>query len=103
MQFVQLHQVKYLFGTGFVNSVVTFVRENTFPHKERFCYYKRHGLFHLETHMNCGHDGTNNGMKNCSLPVMPHKRLDRAIKTLNLNVDVKAVNTSIMVCYWSNF
>jgi hypothetical protein len=53
----------------------------------------------LKAHNNCGHErGTNNGMKNCSSPVMPQKNwIDRAIKTLNLNVEFTAKNTSIMV------
>jgi hypothetical protein len=102
MTFVQSYQVRDLFGSLFVEAVVCFVRENVFPHEERFCYYRRHSLFHLETHTNCGHEGTNNGVKNCSSPVMPQNRLDRAIKTLNLNAEVKAANTRIMVCYKSN-
>ena len=102
LKFVQSDQVKDLFGSGFVESVVQFVRVNVFPHEARFCYYKRHGLFHLETHTNCGHEGTNNGIKNCSSPVMPQNRLDRAIKTLNFNADIKALNTSIMVCQKTN-
>ena len=102
MQFIQSHQVQDLLGSVSVQSIVSFVRENVFPHEDRFCYYKRHGLFHLETHTNCGHEGTNNGIKNCSSPVMPQNRLDTAIKTLNLNADVKAQNTQIMVCSKSN-
>jgi hypothetical protein len=102
LKFVQSNEVKDLFGSGFVESVILFVRENVFPHEDRFCYYKRHSLFHLETHTNCGHEGTNNGVKNCSSPVMPQNRLDRAIKTLNLNADVKAINTSIMLCHKTN-
>jgi hypothetical protein len=102
MKFVQSNQVKDLFGSCFVESVVLFVRENVFPHEHRFCYFKRHGLFHLETHTNCGHEGTNNGMKNCSSPVMPQNRLDRAIKTLNFSADIKALNASIMLCQKTN-
>jgi hypothetical protein len=89
-------------GSEFGESVVEFVRENVFPHEHRFCYYKRHGLFHLETHTNCGHEGTNNGVKNCASPVMPQNRLDRAIQTLNFNADVKALNTQILVCNKTN-
>jgi hypothetical protein len=33
---------------------------------------------------------------------MPHNRLDRAIKTLNINADVKAINTSIKLCQKTN-
>jgi hypothetical protein len=102
LKFVQSNQVKDLFGSVFVESVVMFVCENVFPHEERFCYFKRHSLFHLETHTNCGHEGTNNGVNKCSSPVMPQNRLDQAIKILNLNADVKAINTSIMLCHKTN-
>jgi hypothetical protein len=33
---------------------------------------------------------------------MPRNHLDRAIKTLNFNADIKALNTSIMVCQKTN-
>jgi hypothetical protein len=56
----------------------------------------------LESHTNCGHEGTNNGVKKCSSPVMPQNRLDRAIKTLTLNAEIKAINTSIKVCEKTN-
>ena len=102
MKFVQSNQVKDLFGLIFVESVVLFVRDNVFPHEERFCYFKRHALFHLETHTNCGQEGTNNGVKNCASPVMPQSRLDGSIKTLNLNAQIKAKNTSLMVCNKAN-
>jgi hypothetical protein len=91
--------VKDLFGSGFVESVIMSVRENVFPHEDCFCYFKQHSLFHLETHTNCGHKGTNNGVKHCSSPVMPQNRLDHAKIKLNLNTDVKAINTSIMLCH----
>jgi hypothetical protein len=61
-------------------------------------YFKRHDLFHLETHTNCGHEGTNNGMKHCATPVMPQNRLDKAVQTLHLNATMKAGNKSIDVC-----
>jgi hypothetical protein len=99
MTFVQSYQFRDLFGSVFVDAVVCFVRENVFTQEERFCYYKRHSLFHLKTHTNYGHEGTSNGVKNCSSPVMPQNCLDRAIKTLNLNADVKAVNSRIMICH----
>ena len=97
MKFVQSKQVRTLFGAIFVHSVVDFVRESVFPHEERFCYYKRHALFHLEIHTNCGQEGTNNGVKNNASPVMPQNNLDRTIKTLSLVAEVKAANISILV------
>jgi hypothetical protein len=33
---------------------------------------------------------------------MPQNGLDHAIKTLNFNADIKALNTSIMVCHKNN-
>jgi hypothetical protein len=52
--------------------------------------------------MNCGHEGTNNGMKHCAAPVMPQNCLDRAVQTLYLNATMKAGNKSIDVCRKSN-
>jgi hypothetical protein len=59
-------------------------------------------LFHLETHTNCGHERTNNGMKHCATPVMPQNRLDKAMQTLHLNATMKVGNKSIDVCRKSN-
>jgi hypothetical protein len=91
-------QVKDILGIPTVEAIVMFARENVFPHQDRFCYYNRHDLFCLETHTNCGHEGTNNGMKNCPSPVLPQNKLDRCIKTLDMKAKMKAANTSIMVC-----
>ena len=102
LKFVQSKQVKDLFDSSFVNSVILFVRENVFPHEDRFCYYHRHGLFHLEIHTNCGQEGTNNGVKHNSAPVMPQNKLERTIKTLDFNATIKAKNTSIMLCQKTN-
>jgi hypothetical protein len=102
LMFVQSKQVKDILGIPTVEAIIAFARENVFPHEDRFCYYKRHDLFHLETHTNCGHEGTNNGMKNCSSPVLPQNKLDRCIKTLDMNAKMKAANTSIMLCQKAN-
>jgi hypothetical protein len=102
LKFVQSKQVRDLFDQSFVDSVIMFVRENVFPHEARFCYYHRHGLFHLEIHTNCGQEGTNNGVKHNSAPVMPQNKLEHAIVTLDFNATVKAQNTSIMLCQKTN-
>jgi hypothetical protein len=87
---------------GVGEAIIKFARESVIPHEERTAYYKRHGLFHLETHTNCGHEGTNNGMKHCATPVIPQNRLDRAVQTLHLNATMKVGNKSIDVCHKSN-
>ena len=102
MMFVRSSEVKEILGIVPVKAIIKFARENVFPCEDRMSYFKRHDLFHLETHTNCGHEGTNNGMKNCSSPVMPQNRLDRAVQTLNLNAQMKAGNTSIKVCRKAN-
>jgi hypothetical protein len=102
--FIQsLAEVKEILGSAYVETIIQFARENILPQEERMVYFKHHDLFHLETHTNCDHAGTNNGMKNSSAPVMPQNRLDRAVKMLHLNApEIKAANTSIKVCQRSN-
>jgi hypothetical protein len=95
-------KVKDILGIPTVESIVMFARENLFPHEDRFCYYKCHDLFHLETHTNCGHEGTNNGMKKCSSPVLPQNKLDPCIKMLDMNAKMKVANTSIIVFQKAN-
>jgi hypothetical protein len=84
---------------GFYLTSLKFAQESVIPHEERMAHYKRHGLFHLETHTNCGHEGTNNGMKHCATPVMQKNRLDRAVQMLHLNAAMKAGNKSSDVCH----
>jgi hypothetical protein len=67
MMFVASTQVREVLGEVAADAIIKFARESVIPHEERMAYYKRHDLFHLETHTNCGHEGTNNGMKNCSI------------------------------------
>jgi hypothetical protein len=89
MKFVASRQVREVLGLGVGNAIIKFARESVI-------------LFHLETHTNCGHEGTNNGMKHCATPVMPQNCLDRAVQTLHLNATMKAGNKSIDVCHKSN-
>jgi hypothetical protein len=102
MKFVASRQVREVLGCGVGDAIIKFARESVIPHEERMAYYERHDLFHLETHTNCGHEGTNNGMKHCATPVMPQNRLDKAVQTLHLNATMKAGNKSIDVCCKSN-
>ncbi len=102
MKFVASRQVGDILGMQVGESISKFARESVITAEERMADYKRHGLFHLETHTNCGHEGTNNGMKHCATPVMPQNRLDRAVQTLHLNATMKAGNSSIHLCHKSN-
>jgi hypothetical protein len=71
MKFVASRQVREVLGLGVGEAIIKFARESVIPHEERMAYYKRHGLFHLETYMDCGHEGTNNGMKHCAFVPRP--------------------------------
>jgi hypothetical protein len=93
--FVQSRDVKEILGSVYVEAIINFARKNLLPQEDRMSYFKRHDLFHLETHTNCANQGTNNGMKNCSAPVMPQNRSDQAVKTLHLNAEIKAANAKI--------
>jgi hypothetical protein len=95
--FVQSREVKEILGSVYVEAIINFARKNVLPQEDQMSYFKPHDLFHLETHTNCAHKGTNIGMKNCAAPVMPQNRLDRAVKTLHLNAEIKAANTSIKI------
>jgi hypothetical protein len=75
MKCVASRQVREVLGLGVGEAIIKFSWESVIPHEERMTYYKQHGLFHLETHTNCGHEGTNNGIKHCAAPVMPQNRL----------------------------
>jgi hypothetical protein len=64
MKCVAPSQVGEILGCGVGEAIMKFVRASVIPQEERMAYFKEHhGLFHLETHTNCGHEGTNTGMK----------------------------------------
>jgi hypothetical protein len=55
MKFVALRRVREILGFGVGEAIIKFARESVVPHEERMAYFKRHDLFHLKTHTNCGH------------------------------------------------
>ena len=62
--------------------ILKFVRENVLPHEDHFCYYKQHGVFHLETNTNCGLEDLQNGIKNSPNPLRPSTKLEKAVMVL---------------------
>jgi len=95
MSFVKSKEVRDLLGSVAVDTILDFVRQHVSHHEDRFCYYKRRGMFHLETHSNTSHEGTNNALFNCAAPVMPTNSVDKAAKTLFFNANLKTKNTCI--------
>ena len=106
---VQSDDVKTVLGSDAVKLIVDFARNFVLIHEENFCYYARHSKFHLESHTNSCHEGTNNGIKHCAAPVMPQNRISRAVETLAFNSEIKASEIAIQLCtqvhgrsLWSN-
>jgi hypothetical protein len=98
-----------ILGEDATKTIISFARNFVFPHEEHFCYFLRKDKFHLDSHTNCGHEGTNNGLKHGAAPVQPQNRIDRAAQTLSFNADVKSVETKILMeqklstkSLWSN-
>ena len=98
LDFIGSKDVLSLFGEEACNLIIKFVRENVLPHEENFCYYKRHGIFHLETNTNCGLEGLQNGTKHSSNPLRPSTKLDKAVRVLEKNSKIKAIDRSIAIC-----
>ena len=98
VDFVRSDDVKAVFGGEAQELILKFVRENVLPHEENFCYYNRHGIFHLETNTNCGLEGLQNGTKNSSNPLPPSTKLDKVVRVLEKNSHLKAVDRSIAIC-----
>ena len=86
-----------MIGSASVDQLLDFHREHVSHHEDRFCFYKRLHLFHLETHSNTSHEGTNNALFNCAAPVMPTNSLEKAAKTLYFNANLKTQNTTILM------
>jgi hypothetical protein len=103
MVFVASRQAMEVMGHEIGEANIKFAQKIVFPHRKRMVYFKHHGLFHLKSHINCGHEGRNNGMKHCATSIMPKNGLDQAVQILHLNAMMKAGNKSIYICHRSNF
>ena len=82
VDFLTSDDVISVFGEDASKLILKFVRENVLPHEDHFCYYKRHGVFHLKTNTNCGLESLQNGIKNSSNPLRPSTKLEKAVRVL---------------------
>lgn len=81
--------------------IFNFVNGHVFTQENHFTYYRRHHIFHLDSHSNTSHEGTNNGIKHCAVPVMPQNTLENSVSTLSFNAELKFLNTKIRVSHKS--
>ena len=102
VDFILSDDVTSIFGEDACDLILKFVRENVLPHEDHFCYYKRHDIFHLETNTNCGLEGLQNGVKNSSNPLRPSTKLEKAVRVLENNSQIKAIDRSIAICDRAN-
>ena len=86
------------FGTSLCQRMIEFVRRHVFPNQSCMCYYLRRSFFHLETHTNCSHEGTNKGMKYSACPVRPQLSIDKSAQILTLNAEISDKNNQIQNC-----
>jgi hypothetical protein len=83
------------FGEVVAEGITHFIRDNVEPHESNFCFHVRRHIRHFDTYTNCGHEGTNNGMKASAAPVLPQHSLDRCASILNLNATIKSITKTI--------
>ena len=102
INFINSDVVAELLGVDACETISKFVRENVLPHQDNFCYYTRHSVFHLEANSNCGLEGIQNGTKHSSNPVRPSTTLEKAVRVLERNSTIKAIDRSISVCERAN-
>ena len=98
-----------ILGETAPDTIKIFYQEHVYPHLQKMCFYHRLRVNHLEEHTNCGHEGTNNGIKNSSAPVTPMDRVDKAVDTLSFNQEIKSQEIKNRMCQknhtkkcWSN-
>jgi len=108
-RFVMSSFVEETLGETAAATIMSFLRDRVICHSERFLFHYRLRLFHMEAHTNCGLEGLQNGAKHCSIAVNPSCRMDKAVRILMGNSEVKTKNTCIRVCesatqkkLWSN-
>ena len=98
MRYIRLPSVKEHIGEEEgVESITEFCRKSVFALERQTCYFHRRGIFHLESHCNSGHEGVNNGIKNCATPVQPSQKLDQATKTITKMQEMKGLRMAVEV------
>lgn len=83
-------ETKAILGEDAHDLINSFYLESVYPHLDHMCFYNRKNLYHMDQHTNCGHEGTNNGLKHCASPVHPQSRIDRSVEILRFNEEVKS-------------
>ena len=102
LNYVSSQSVVNILGQDACGDIIEFARSKVIANKDHFVYYLRHSLFHLNIYTNCGHEGTNNGIKHCAAAVSPRNSVHKSVGTLNFNAKKKAKNTCIKMCSKSN-
>ena len=54
-------------------------------HESHYCFYLRKTIRHFGVYTNCGHEGTNNGIKHNCTPVTPQTPLHKCATILSAN------------------
>ena len=85
-----LHSQKVLDVCGEVclTRIREFVRDYIEPYEGNFCFHRRIGIRHFDVYTSSAHEGTNNGMKNCSAPVLPQHTLDKSASVLTWQAEL---------------
>ena len=68
-KFFNSKQIKYTFGSPFINSVQSFITKHIEAHESNFCFYLRLNLRHFDEFTNSIHEGTDCGLEYITAPV----------------------------------
>ena len=80
--FVKSSYVTSRLGSVYSGSVLIYLKNVVEPLESTFCYYLKNRIRHYGAYSNCGHEGTNNAMKNCSAKVTPLNNIESSLKFL---------------------
>jgi len=92
------NETKAILGDNAHDLIREFYLESVYPHLDHMCFYHRKHLCHMDQHSNCGHEGTNDGIKHCASPVHPQNRIDRSVEILRFNEEVKSGELKNKLC-----
>jgi len=89
-------ECKQILGINSPHEVLSkFYNEHVLPHIDRFLFYNRKDIYHLDSHTNCGIEGCQNGVKNSASPCTPLNRLDNSVYCNTMNAKVRMDNKMI--------
>ena len=80
--FLDYQYVLNKLGSVFIGSVMLYLKKAVELLENSFCFYLKKTIRHYGAYINCGHEGSNNAIKNCASKVTPVHKIENALQII---------------------